>query len=219
MLSCAQNVHVHTVPSRVVVALSNGHFDLDEQLLLCVDAIEILSFEYVQRKESPTLLSVGHVWLQCLWFVYFMSIFCFSWALKLDDIQRWRADPRDLGRRVFGSVPLSSARFKWIQFVQLRYATLRYAKGRRVQFRYVALLYGASRHVTSSCVRLLEVRLGWIKSCSVMTSQVTLRNATHRYIESGSVQFGQVKSEVKWSEVQWSGTRFRCVTCHFKNST
>ena len=96
MLSCAQNVHVHTVPSRVVVALSNGHFDLDEQVLLCVDAIEILSFEYVQRKESSTFLSVGHVWLWCLWFVYFMSIFFFSWALKLDDIQRWRADPHDL---------------------------------------------------------------------------------------------------------------------------
>ena len=99
-LSCAQNVHVHTVPSRVVVALSNGHFDLDEQVLLCVDAIEIVSFEYVQRKESSTLLSVGHVWLQCIWFVYFMFIFCFSWALKHDDIQRWCGDPHHLWRLV-----------------------------------------------------------------------------------------------------------------------
>ena len=33
-----------------------------------------------------------------------------------------------------------------------------------------------------------------------MASQVTLRNATQSYIESGSVQFGQVKSEVLCSE-------------------
>ena len=33
------------------------------------------------------------------WFVYFMSIF-FSWARKLDDIERWRAFPRDLECRV-----------------------------------------------------------------------------------------------------------------------
>ncbi len=50
-----------------------------------------------------------------------------------------------------------------------------------------------------------------------MTSHVTLRNATQRYIESGSVQFGQVKSDVKCSEVEQGSVTLRPGTSrHFK---
>ncbi len=73
--------------------IENEYFELDEQVLLCVDVIEILSFKYALRRKSSTLLSVGHVWLQCLWFVYFMSIFFY---FGLSNLMVFKGDARIL---------------------------------------------------------------------------------------------------------------------------
>ena len=76
--------------------IENGYFELDEQVLLCVEVevIEILPFKYAQRRKSSLFPSVGHVWLQCLWFVYFMFI---SFVRELSNLTTFKGDARILG--------------------------------------------------------------------------------------------------------------------------
>ena len=73
--------------------IENGYFELDEQVLLCVDVIEILPCKYALRRKSSLFPSVGHVWLQCLWFVYFMSI---SFFRVLSNLTTFKGDARML---------------------------------------------------------------------------------------------------------------------------
>ena len=91
---------------------SHFHFS-GRQVLLCVDAIEILFFDYVQEKSlqhcCPLVTSGSNV------FDLYTSCpsFFFSWALKLDDIpRRTRGSSWSWTSRVNTTVRLDSTRAK-----------------------------------------------------------------------------------------------------------
>ena len=105
ILSFAQTVHVHIVPSRV--AVSSEAFPHRERILStwtsrCLSMSTRPRFfplnmfrEKSLQHYCPLVMSHSHVFDLCT-----SCPSSFAWALKLDDIQRWRADPRELKRRV-----------------------------------------------------------------------------------------------------------------------
>ena len=117
ILSCAQNVHFHTVPSRV--AVSSEALSHRERILRAGR-----TSSSVCRRNRNSSLSICSktkvVIIPVRWSCLApMSLICvlqvhllFSWALKLDDIPRCRANPRDLGRlvstRPFARIALKS---------------------------------------------------------------------------------------------------------------